>query len=187
MRELAPALWRWTAAHPDWKPEDGGPDGWERDVGCIAWDADDRLVLIDPLLGEGDEPELWPELDALAAAHHDPVAICLAVWWHERSAGLLLERYAQSVGADVWALPPSTPAPPRPYDRAIEPGEPLPGGLVAYFADRLDEVVLWLPEQRAIAILAALLTAINPLAKKWRQSCRRTRSMPVRARTCRHR
>ena len=27
IEQLRPRLWRWTATHPDWSPEEGGPDG----------------------------------------------------------------------------------------------------------------------------------------------------------------
>ena len=33
IEEIRPRLWRWTATHPDWSPEEGGPEGWEPEVG----------------------------------------------------------------------------------------------------------------------------------------------------------
>ena len=36
---LADGLWRWTALHPDWKPGDGGPDGWEQEVSSVYLEA----------------------------------------------------------------------------------------------------------------------------------------------------
>jgi len=42
MDELAPGLWRWTAAC-------GGPGGWERDVASAAVASDGVLVVVDPL------------------------------------------------------------------------------------------------------------------------------------------
>ena len=50
MEEVRPGLWHWRAPHPEWTPGDGArPDGWEQDVSCYAYVADDALVLIDPL------------------------------------------------------------------------------------------------------------------------------------------
>ena len=43
---IAEGLWRWTAPHPDWRD---GAD-WDRDVGCVYWETDDAVVLIDPLV-----------------------------------------------------------------------------------------------------------------------------------------
>jgi hypothetical protein len=56
LQQVAPGLWRWTAPHPDWelRRQEDDPADWERDVGCVAYEAGDALVLIDPLLAEGD-------------------------------------------------------------------------------------------------------------------------------------
>jgi hypothetical protein len=43
LRELRSGLWRWTAFHEDWN----------QTVGSVAYEADDALVLIDPLLDDG--------------------------------------------------------------------------------------------------------------------------------------
>jgi hypothetical protein len=47
---LADGLWRWTALHPDWTPEEGGLDGWEQEVSSLYLEAPDAVVLIDPLV-----------------------------------------------------------------------------------------------------------------------------------------
>ena len=39
-------LWRWTAAHPEWKPTDDG----EQEVGCVYFESTEAIVLIDPLI-----------------------------------------------------------------------------------------------------------------------------------------
>ena len=45
LQRLARGLWRWTAPHPDWEPpkEKDSPADWERDVGCVAYEAADAL------------------------------------------------------------------------------------------------------------------------------------------------
>ena len=51
VRELAPGLWRWTALHPEWTPEEAEDgEGWEREVGCIYLETPGHIVLIDPLI-----------------------------------------------------------------------------------------------------------------------------------------
>ena len=48
--EIERGLWRWTGLHPDWTPDEGGPDGWEREVGCVYYETPDAVVLTDPLV-----------------------------------------------------------------------------------------------------------------------------------------
>lgn len=76
MDELHPGLWLWTAAHPAWTPNDGGPDGWPQVVSCYGVELDGSLVLIDPL----DPP------DALAARAAAVVVTCPA---HSRDSARL--------------------------------------------------------------------------------------------------
>jgi glyoxylase-like metal-dependent hydrolase (beta-lactamase superfamily II) len=88
-------LWRWTALHPEWKPE----DDWEEEVGCAYYEAPGAIVLIDPLVPP-EEPgrflaALERDLDRLGR----PLAILLTVPWHARSTGELAERYGATVGA----------------------------------------------------------------------------------------
>ena len=61
MEELAPGLHRWTVRHPAWEPgaESGSPADWPPDVGSVAYEAPDALVLVDPLVAD------WAPLDAL--------------------------------------------------------------------------------------------------------------------------
>jgi glyoxylase-like metal-dependent hydrolase (beta-lactamase superfamily II) len=102
LEQVAPGLWRWTEPHPEWEEpeEDDSPADWPRDVGCVAYEADDALVLIDPLVGADSAA-----LDELAAGK-DRVAILLTLPFHERSRPTLLERYGatQEVPAGVEAF-----------------------------------------------------------------------------------
>jgi glyoxylase-like metal-dependent hydrolase (beta-lactamase superfamily II) len=118
--ELAPGLWRWTAPHPDWKEG----DDWERDVGCVYYEAAGATVLIDPLVPPERE-RFFEALDRDVERRGLPVAILLTCTWHERSAGELRERYA----ADD--------APPA----GVEPALVLP---------EIEETLWWLPEHRAL-------------------------------------
>ena len=127
--ELAPGLRRWTAFHPDWND----------DVASLAVETGDGLVLIDPL-----EPPREVER---------PAHVLLTVFWYLRSTPRL-------TGARVWA--PSRSA--RPVENRgvtvsdrFRPGDDLPGGIAAHATARATEVVLWLPEQRALVVGDVLL------------------------------
>jgi hypothetical protein len=131
MQEIAPGLRRWTAWH----------DHWEEDVGSLAVDTSEGLVLIDPI----DPPA------EVATADH----VLVTIYWHGRSTG--------GLGAKrVWASARSQ----RPLNsRGIEvtnpfrAGDELPGGIRAFQTVRSAEVVYWLPDQRAVVVGDVLLGA----------------------------
>jgi hypothetical protein len=90
LQELARGLWRWTAPHPDWEApkQTDDPADWPRDVGCVAYEAAEALVLIDPLVVDGD----YGPLDALAGSKRR-VAILTTLRWHRRSRDELTQHY----------------------------------------------------------------------------------------------
>jgi hypothetical protein len=92
MEELRPGLWRWTARHPDWEADADveSPADWPPEVGCVAYAADDVLVLIDPLVVDG-----WDELDRLAE-RRPRVAVLQTLRWHNRSVKEAVARYDAS-------------------------------------------------------------------------------------------
>jgi glyoxylase-like metal-dependent hydrolase (beta-lactamase superfamily II) len=155
-------LWRWTAPHPEWKPEQGGPEGWERMVGSVYCETDEGIVLIDPLIPPVGTPEstrLLAALDRDLDRAGRPVAILLANHYHVRSADALRERYAARPGAEVWAHAES-PVGDR-ATRRFGAIDPLPGGIRALPASGLNpgEVVFHLPAHRALVPADALLGA----------------------------
>jgi hypothetical protein len=121
LQELAPGLWRWLAAHPDWEPteQEDSPADWAPAVGCVAYATTSTLVLIDPLVTDGD----YAALDALAA-EKERVAILITIAWHERSRGELTKRYGAS--AEV------------------------PAGVEAIEIAGSRETVFWIPEHAAL-------------------------------------
>jgi hypothetical protein len=128
LTELAPGLRRWTARHESWK----------EDVGCVAVDTDDGLVLIDSL----DPPR------ELGRAEHALVT----VFFHARStrarhvwAEQRLVRRLASRGVEV--------------DRPFAVGDSLPGGIQGFQTARKSEVLYWLPQHRAIVVGDVLLGA----------------------------
>ena len=144
VRELAPGLWRWTALHPEWTP---GAD-WDQEVGCIYLETAASVILIDPLVpGEPSWRQTFLDrLDADVERNGKPVSILLTVWWHERSAGELAERYE----AEVWAHEEGGSRTETPVTHPFATGDALPGGLIGIDAQRVGETMYWLPEQRAL-------------------------------------
>jgi glyoxylase-like metal-dependent hydrolase (beta-lactamase superfamily II) len=129
LSRIADGLWQWTTAHPEWKEG----DDWDRDVGCVYWEADDTVVLVDPLVPI-DQPERARFLDALdrdVERVGRPVAVLLTCEWHARSADELRGRYEARVF--------------RPLDR-----EERPAGVSAIEAPVAEEVVYWLAGARAV-------------------------------------
>lgn len=136
MKEVRPGLWTWSAPHPSWTPDEGGPEGWEQEVRSYALDAGDSLVLFDPLA----DPE---QVARLAGGR--PVAIVLTCHWHSRSS----ERLVQALGAVVHA--PATDA--RDLGLTIASyaaGDQLPGDVEPQPGGYSDEFVLWIPAHRAL-------------------------------------
>ena len=128
MQEIAPGLRRWTSWH----------DHWEEQVGSVAVDTSDGLLLIDPL----DPPVDLPK----------PEHVLVTVYWHVRETGRLKAR--------SWAPSRSR----RPLqNRGIEAADaavgPLPDGIVAFQTARAAEAVYWLPEHRAVVVGDVLLGA----------------------------
>jgi hypothetical protein len=128
LTEVAPGLRRWTAWHEEWK----------EDVGCLAVDTDDGLVLIDPL----DPPRQLsrPEHVLLTVQWHARSTKARHVWAHRRIVRMLANR-----GVDV--------------NHPLSAGEPLPGGTRAFETGRAGEVIYWLPRQRSLAVGDVLLGA----------------------------
>lgn len=92
--ELAPGLWRWTAAHPDWKDE----YDWSPVVGCFYLEAGDATLVVDPLVPDDEAERFWSALDRDVERRGLPVAVLLTEAAHARSAGEVAARY----GAGVW-------------------------------------------------------------------------------------
>ena len=143
MRELATGLWHWTAAHPEWTPEAGGPDGWPQEVSSYAIDTAEAFVVVDPVA----PPSL---LDELAAGR--PVAVVLTCRWHERDSAAVVER----LGAPVYS-PPQAGAESTVVTRDYEPGDELPGGVVAHGTLEPGDSVLWVPSVGALVFGDSLI------------------------------
>jgi len=122
--EIATGLWRWTGLHPAWTPAEGGPGGWDQEVGCYYYEAPEAIVLFDPLVPMEDRDRFFAALDRDVERAGRPVLVLLTVDDHRRSSAELAER----------------------YDGAV--GEPTPGVEVAL--ERWGERVYWLPGHSAL-------------------------------------
>jgi glyoxylase-like metal-dependent hydrolase (beta-lactamase superfamily II) len=131
LEQLAPGLRRWSAWHPEWRQE----------VGSVAVDTADGLVLVDPI----DPP---PEV-------RSPQHVLLTIHWHARSAGDLGAEHVWAPARGVRKL----------KNRGVVvtdgfEGDPeLPGGIKALATAREGEVLYWLPQQRALVVGDVLLGA----------------------------
>ena len=125
--ELRPGLHRWTADHPDAEaePEPGSPADWGPAVGCVAYEAPDALLLVDPLVPD----DGWAELDELVERHGQRVAVITTLQFHGRSRDAVVERYGASTS------------------RAKEA---LPSGVQTIRIEGAGETMVWLPVPRAL-------------------------------------
>jgi glyoxylase-like metal-dependent hydrolase (beta-lactamase superfamily II) len=144
--ELAPGLWRWTARHPDWTPEQGGPEGWEREVGSVYCEAEGDVVLVDPLLPaeDDDRDRFWRALDRDLGRAGSAPQVLLTCAWHARSSADVLARYP---GTRLWVAAAGIADLPAGLE-ATDPfraGDTLPGGAQTFPAAIGTEVFVWLP------------------------------------------
>jgi len=131
LAQVAPGLRRWSSWHPEWRQE----------VGSLAVDTPDGLVLIDPL---APPPEV-----------RSPQHVLITVWWHARSAGELTAEHVWAHARGARRLKNRGVAVTDPFEKDPE----LPGGIKVFPTAREGEVVYYLPQQRAIAVGDVLLGA----------------------------
>jgi glyoxylase-like metal-dependent hydrolase (beta-lactamase superfamily II) len=131
VQEIATGLWRWTGLHPAWTPGEGGPDGWEQEVGSYYYEAPEAIVLFDPLVPMEDRDRFFEALDRDVERVGRPVRVLLTVDDHRRSSAELAERFDAEIGS------------------------PVAGVEVA--AEPVDERVYWIPEHAALVFGDVLL------------------------------
>jgi hypothetical protein len=164
VQQIRRDLWRWTAPHPDWKPESGGPGGWEQQVGCVFYAGPDAVVLIDPLAppaGTPDADRFWKALDDDVARQARPVAVLLTCAWHDRSAQAVYDRYAGGPGASIWAYEGGRERMDVTVTRSFVEGDPLPGGVQAFAPGGLagEEALFYLPPAQSLVVGDLLIGA----------------------------
>lgn len=124
VQEIATGLWRWTGLHPAWTPADGGPDGWDQEVGCYFYEGADAIVLFDPLVPMEDRDRFFEALDRDVERAGLPLRILTTVEAHRRSAAELAGRYGATIGE-------------------------VPTG-VEVALSAWNELVFWIPQHRAL-------------------------------------
>jgi len=125
----------------------------------VYYETPTAIVLVDPLVPEGDdEARFWSALDRDVERLGSPVAVVLTVPWHERGAGLVVERYGGSVAED----------PPEGVEAIRVTGV---GG------ER--ETVFWLPGPRALVFGDILVGSPLRILDEWQPDDRR--GEPIRA------
>ena len=167
LRDVADGLWLWRQEHPDWKPG----LGWEQTVTSVCVRSGGEVAVLDALAPPEDATDVWERLDA-----EPPTLAVVLKPDHVRDVDLFVGRYGAS------------PFGPRLFWRTnipeaelepIEPGDVLPGGLVALYDGRgRNETPLWLPEQRAL-VFADGLTAPGGELRVWGTPWHEERALPA--------
>jgi glyoxylase-like metal-dependent hydrolase (beta-lactamase superfamily II) len=163
VQQLAEGLWRWTGVHPQWQP---GPDEeLPPEVGCVYYEAEDAVVLIDPLVPPEAREHFLDSLDRDVERARRPIAILLTCPWHGRSAGELAERY----GAGIW-MHGEDPRQPLEGARQFEFGDTLLGGVKPFDAHFHGEALFWVPSHRTLVagdVLSAPSASLRLAPDEW--------------------
>jgi hypothetical protein len=166
LRDVTPGLWLWRVRHPGWAP---GLE-WEPLVASTCVESGGEIALLDPLSPPHDS-EVWERLDT-----RPPTLVVVLKPDHVRDVDVFVRRYgARAFGPSLFFRNdvPETELEP------IEPGDELPGGLVALYDGRREvETPLWLPEQRAL-VFADALTAPKGELRVWATPWHEERALPA--------
>ena len=125
MHEVAPGVWHWKAAHPEWSEgQEWGPM-----VSSYAIDTGEQVLLFDPL-------DVPPELRERATA------VVLTCPWHRRDAPQL--------GLPIHVPPPDPPDPDPVRGEVFRGGDRLAFGVRALEAFEPNDLVLYVESARAV-------------------------------------
>ena len=154
VRDVAPGLWIWRLAHPDWRPE----LDWPETVTSTCVESGGEIALLDAL-APPEGSEVWERLDA-----KPPTMVVVLKPDHVRDVDLFVRRYGARAFGPWLFFGGDTPE--TKLDE-IEPGMELPGGFRTLFDARWrNETPLWLPEQKAI-VFADAMTAPEGELRIW--------------------
>jgi hypothetical protein len=167
IRDVADGLWIWRLPHPDWSPD----ADWEPPVTSTCVESGGEVVVLDPLAPPDDADPVWERLDA-----RPPTFAIVLKPDHVRDVDRFVERYA--VGAYGPYLFWRHDIPETEFE-GVQPGDILPGGLVALYDGRgRNETPVWLPEQRAL-VFADALTAPGGELRVWGTPWHEERALPA--------
>jgi hypothetical protein len=160
-------LWLWRQPHPGW----GEEAQWEPEVSSFSVESQGERIVIDPLAPPPWEREVWDRLDAAP-----PVVAVVLKPDHVRDVDLFTRWFgARGYGPLLfWGG-----EAPRTELEGIQPGDTLPGGLVALHDGRgRAETPLFLPEQRAL-VFADGMTAPGGVLRIWGTPWHEERVLPA--------
>lgn len=161
--DVAPGLWIWRIDHPDWH----GEDDWDPTVTCTCVESRGAVVAIDPL----EDAEALQRLDA-----KPPTAVAILKPDHVRHVDAFVRRYDVKAYGPMLFWPDDVPETDL---EPLDPGEELPGGLLALYDGRGRlETPLWLPEQKTI-LFADALTAPQGELLVWATPWHEKRTLPA--------
>ena len=167
LRDVAPGLWLWRREHPDWSPD----ADWEPLVTSTCVESRGEVAVLDALAPPEDATDVWERLDA-----RPPTLAVVLKPDHVRDVDLFVLRYAARAFGPYLFWPHDVP---ETELEGIDPGDELPGGLVALYDGRgRNETPLWLPEQRAL-VFADALTAPGGELRVWATPWHEERALPA--------
>jgi hypothetical protein len=165
--DVAPGLWIWRLDHPDWHPR----VDWERFVTSSCVESNGEVAVLDALAPPEDDEEVWRRLD-----ERPPTVAVVLKPDHVRSIDLFVRRYGSKPFGPYLFWPDDVP---EARLTGIDPGDMVPGGLVALYDGRgRAETPLWLPEQRTI-VFADALTERDGELKVWATPWHEERVLPA--------
>jgi hypothetical protein len=167
MIDVAPGLWVWRVDHPGWRED----VGWEPRVTSTLVESGGETAVLDAIAPPPDAREIWERLDA-----RPPTLAVVLKPDHVRDVDVFVQRYgARAYGPWLfWRhdIPDTELVP-------VQPGDELPGGLVALYDGRgRGETPLWLPEQRAL-VFADALTERDGKLRVWATPWHEERVLPA--------
>lgn len=167
VRDVAPGLWIWRRAHPDWSPD----ADWEPLVTSTCVESRGEVAVLDALAPPEDATDVWERLDA-----RPPTLAVVLKPDHVRDVDLFARRYRARAFGPYLFWPHDVP---ETELEGIDPGDELPGGLIALYDGRgRNETPLWLPEQRAL-VFADALTAPGGELRVWATPWHEERALPA--------
>jgi hypothetical protein len=165
--DVARGLWVWRVEHPDWH-EDAG---WDPPVSSTLVESGGEVAVLDAIAPPVEAGQIWERLDA-----RPPTLAVVLKPDHVRDVDVFVRRYgARAYGpALFWRHDiPETELEP------VDPGDELPGGLVALYDGRgRAETPLWLPDQRAL-VFADALTERGGELRVWATPWHEERVLPA--------
>jgi hypothetical protein len=167
LRDVAPGLWLWRAPHPAWRE---GND-WEAEVASFVVESRGEVIAVDPLAPPPSARDVWDRLET-----RPPTAVVILKPDHVRDVDLFVRWYgARAFGPRLFWRDDV----PHTDLTGVDPGDELPGGLVAHDDGRGRlETPLYLPEQRAL-VFADGMTAPGGDLRIWATPWHEQRTLPA--------